>query len=78
MSAIHANFWACEPPENDTDTYDALDQEAINLFYHRVKWDFAYMHEQATKTSTIAIVVNSSPVALLAWFVSLSAKRKHR
>lgn len=69
-AAIHVNMFPAPPPEEDKDdksAYDSVDKDTIRRYQERTTWDFAYNQEQATKTSTIGIVVGSSPVALLAW-----------
>lgn len=62
-------MWIVQPSEKDQDRsqYDKLDQESLDRMDDNKKWGFAYNHEHATKTSTIAIVVSSNPVSLLAW-----------
>jgi microsomal epoxide hydrolase len=67
--AIHLNMWVVQPAEEDQDPskFDDLDKQALELLNDNKKWGFAYNHEHATKTSTIAIVVSSNPVSLLAW-----------
>lgn len=51
----------------DKSTLDEYDQACLERFDYFQKWEFAYKHEHATKTATIAFVLESSPVALLAW-----------
>ena len=62
-------MWIVQPSEKDQDRsqYDKVDQESLDRMDDNKKWGFAYNHEHATKTSTIAIVVSSNPVSLLAW-----------
>lgn len=44
-----------------------MDQESIDRLVDNRKWAFAYKEEHATKTSSIATVVASNPISLLAW-----------
>jgi microsomal epoxide hydrolase len=62
-------MWIVKPSEDgeDRSKLDKLDQESLDRIEDNTKWGFAYNHEHATKTSTIAIVVSSNPVSLLAW-----------
>jgi hypothetical protein len=62
-------MWITNPSEEDQDRskFDGPDQESIDRIEDNKKWGFAYNHEHATKTSTIAIVVSSNPISLLAW-----------
>ena len=62
-------MWITSPSEEDQDRskFDGPDQESIDRIEDNKKWGFAYNHEHATKTSTIAIVVSSNPISLLAW-----------
>jgi microsomal epoxide hydrolase len=62
-------MWVVQPSEGDKDPskFDKADQQALEILDDNKKWGFAYNHEHATKTSTIAIVVSSNPVSLLAW-----------
>lgn len=70
--AIHLNFWNIQPGEKELDksNFDAVDRQAIDLLMNNAKWSFAYKDEHATKTSTIAMVVASNPISLLAWRVA--------
>lgn len=72
--AMHLNFWLTKPGEKELDksNFDKVDQQAIDLLVNNKKWAFAYNHEHATKTSTIATVVSSNPISLLAWQVTSS------
>ena len=56
-----------EPAGSDPSSLNELEKEGIQ----RAKWfhnlGSAYALEQATKPSTIGLVLASSPLALLAW-----------
>lgn len=47
--------------------FDDIDRASVKAGQVASQWEFAYNMEHATKTSSIGIVVSSSPVALLAW-----------
>lgn len=51
----------------DKSSLDEMDRDCLDRFDFFQKWEFAYKHEHATKTATIGFVLESSPVALLAW-----------
>lgn len=53
-----------------TDGLDAVDKECVERFHYFNRYEFGYRDEHATKPATIGMVVESSPVALLAWYVS--------
>lgn len=66
--AVHLNFCIMPDPINIPSTiYNKLESQGIE----RAKWfksiGSAYALEQATRPSTIGLVLSSSPLALLAW-----------
>lgn len=46
-----------------------FDRACVDRMEEFGKTEFAYRDEHATKPATIGIVVGSSPVAMLAWYV---------
>jgi microsomal epoxide hydrolase len=71
LVAVHINMMSIPPGlPIDTSQLDEVDQETMKRFYWNEKYEFGYNMEHATKTSTIAMVVSSDPVAMLAWYVS--------
>jgi hypothetical protein len=75
LLAVHLNFLPSPPPEgfdlakSDLDDYDKKCVERLQDF---LQYEFAYANEHATKTATIAMICESSPMALLAWYASSS------
>ncbi len=57
-------------PKGDLDDRDLREIEQVKKF---AKTSFAYANEHATRPSTIGMVLSSSPLALLAWFLLLPA-----
>jgi len=64
------------PEGYDKSKLDKFERKAIERTEFFNKWEFAYKNEHATKTATIATVVSSSPLALLAWSVPLSSSHR--
>jgi len=70
IAAVHVNMIIATVTSMDSvdksqlDEYEQACLERFDLFQ---KYEFAYKWEQATKTATIGFVLESSPVALLAW-----------
>jgi microsomal epoxide hydrolase len=58
------------PQALSTEGFDEIDKKAVERFNYFNRYEFAYRDEHATKPATIGMVVESSPVALLAWYVS--------
>jgi microsomal epoxide hydrolase len=58
-------------PENASSEITELEKKGLQRAseFHRI--GSAYALEHATKPSTIGIVLASSPIALLAWYVQL-------
>ena len=70
MVAVHVNMFNSTlkcPEDYDRSKLDSFDQDCLKRWEEYVKWEFAYKHEHATKSGTIGFVLESSPVALLAW-----------
>ena len=57
------------PQALSTEGLDEVDKVAVGRFNYFNRYEFAYRDEHATKPATIGMVVESSPVALLAWYV---------
>jgi hypothetical protein len=57
------------PKALSTDGLDDVDKECVERFHYFNRYEFGYRDEHATKPATIGMVVESSPVALLAWYV---------
>lgn len=68
-SAIHLNFLPSAKPSDESaaSKLDDIDQKCVERSEFYGKYEFAYMEEHATKTATISMICESSPVALLAW-----------
>jgi hypothetical protein len=62
---------ATPPPNFDMSTLDAVDRACVDRMEYFNRFEFAYHDEHATKTATIGMVVESSPVAMLGWWVVL-------
>ncbi|RSH89646.1 hypothetical protein EHS25_002197 [Saitozyma podzolica] len=58
---------ATAPPNSSPSSLDEFDRACLARADYFLKHEFAYRDEHATKTATIGIVVESSPVAMLAW-----------
>ena len=68
--ALHVNFFTSKPPPGfDMSTLDATDQNAVKIMGLVEKWGMAYVPPQALMSASLGFVVESSPVALLAWCV---------
>lgn len=57
------------PQALSTEGLDEVDKVAVERLNYFNRYEFAYRDEHATKPATIGMVVESSPVALLAWYV---------
>lgn len=69
-AAVHLNMFAVAPPKAfDGSQLDEFDQRCLARLNYFGDHEFAYNEEHGTKTATIAAVVESSPVAMLAWYV---------
>jgi microsomal epoxide hydrolase len=68
VKAVHINYLMI-PPANyyDESDLDEVDQRCLVRMKHMEAYEVAYAHEHGQKPSTIAMVIQSSPVALLAW-----------
>lgn len=73
--AVHVTMCKAPQPEGADPVagLDELDRELVDRYDYFTKWEFAYSHEHSTKTSTIGLVVSSSPAALLAWSALFSS-----
>jgi hypothetical protein len=58
---------ATAPPNSSSSTLDDIDRACLARADFFNKYEYAYRDEHATKTATIGMVVESSPVAMLAW-----------
>ena len=66
--AIHLNFCADRPLDTlDQSKLDDFDKQCMEKCADWDAYERAYAMEHATKHATIAAVLESSPVALLAW-----------
>jgi len=67
-AAIHLNTSPMPAPEGDLSTpINTLEQEGIHRGRRFVQSGSAYAMEHATRPATIGLVLNASPLALLAW-----------
>ena len=65
---IHLNFFPMLPPEGaDLASLDEFDQKGLARAAAWGQWGQGYRIEQSTKPATIGAVLESSPVAVLAW-----------
>ncbi|KAL1988595.1 hypothetical protein VTN96DRAFT_8990 [Rasamsonia emersonii] len=66
--AVHLNFCIMSQPKNiDTNQLDDIERQGMMRLSEFHRLGSAYALEQATRPSTIGLVLSSSPLALLAW-----------
>lgn len=67
-TAVHVNMFAAPKPSGyDASSADEFDKKCLARLGYFDEHEFAYHQEHGTKAATISAVVESSPVAMLAW-----------
>ena len=70
--ALHINMCFMQPPDNfDYGQCSELEMKGVAKLTAWSGRGLAYAQTHATRTSTISLILSSSPVALLAWFGAL-------
>lgn len=70
QAAVHLNFCPSDKPDGfDEDDLDEVDKAMVKRTEAVNAHDMSYKDEHALKPATIGFVCDSSPVALLAWYV---------
>lgn len=68
---VHVNFFPLFNKEMDKSKLDESDLRNVERAKMWETWGLGYLIEHATKPATIGQVLESSPVAILAWYVSV-------
>jgi len=64
---IHLNFFPLLKSKYDMSTLDETDKKCLQRANMWESWGLGYLVEHATKPATIGAILESSPVAVLAW-----------
>lgn len=69
---IHLNFFPMLKASVDLAALDATDKKCIERAQVWESWGLGYLVEHATMPATIGAILESSPVAVLAWYVDIA------